>query len=88
MLKPLRREFVTSAVGIPRCRELPCHGPWVPVTKIVLTPSLGETSFTSLAIFYASFCGCRSGVFGRKLSFGTVQQWLHHGAGGTAIEVD
>jgi hypothetical protein len=68
-LKPLHRGFVFNIVGIPRRQELPCRGPRVLVAKTVLVASLGETTFTSLAIFSSSFCGCQSEDFGRDLRF-------------------
>jgi hypothetical protein len=39
------------------------------MAKTVLAASLGETTFTSLAIFYSSLYGCRNEVFGRDLRF-------------------
>jgi hypothetical protein len=80
-LKPLRRGFVSNFVGIPHRQEVPCRRPREPVAKSVLAASFGETTCTRLAIFYSSFCGCRSEIFGRDLRFGCGRQWLRRGAG-------
>jgi hypothetical protein len=80
-LKPLRGGFVSNSVGIPRRQEVPCRRPREPVPKSVLAASFGETTCTRLSIFYSSFCGCRSEVFGRDLRFGRGRQWLRRGAG-------